>query len=80
MFDFRIHSHKPGYTLASLRDFTGYVAFDTRVEGADIGCRVSGMMVEDGHERRSGFSVGVDATWGSYFHVTDAVRVVEVQP
>lgn len=76
MFDFIVHTPEPGYTVAVLDDLTSYVSFNTKVEGLDIGCRVSGVVRVGGIERRSCFSVGSDDQWGCYFHTQDEVRDV----
>lgn len=78
MFDF-IVSTKLGYTHASLSDFSGYAAFDSRTDGDDSGCRISGVVRHDGVTRRSGFRMGTDSLWGDYFKVFDDLEK-EVQP
>lgn len=74
MFDFLVRTPAEGYTHASLSDFSGYVAFTARMDGRDVGCRVSAVVQQDGQRRRSHFSVGVDGMWGPYFSTKDVIE------
>lgn len=77
MFDF-IVSYKDTYTHASLSDWSGYVAFDTKVDGPDIGSRFAAVVHASTEGvvtyRRSGFAAGVDALWGAYARVSDTMH------
>jgi hypothetical protein len=77
MFDF-IVSTKDTYTHASLSDWSGYVAFDTKVDGPDIGSRFAAVVEvrTDSVQtyRRSSFTAGVDALLGPYARVNDTLH------